>query len=323
MLFIVTYRGKSGSREKLEIEAENKTEVFAKLKDLGINAIYIQEGRAIKKTKGLNLISLRAKVISIFSIISIILIFVFFLNSNFAEIETSAEHARQISPIENVKPKKRTSFVARKTPDKTAKFEKPIITNPDVFFHSTFKGRLVKWKYRETPVFTNQFESFVGSVLTAIPGERFLEIDLEDEFDEAFKASLANKIEILADDFAEVAALKRAVIEAKEEIRRQLADGVRPRDIVTAARDELNKIADYRDNLQSEFDEYLTTETDPGEVLRFVKEANELLAEYGALPLEAPDDLKSAEEAMINAKENKISEIEAKLKIIDSEGELK
>ena len=167
-------------------------------------------------------------------------------------------------------------------------------------------ARVIKWKTREKPIFTNAFEATLATLLTAEPGSRFLNIDFEDEFDEAFEASLKNKIVIAPDDPKDVAALKTAVLQAEQEIREKAVGGVRPRDIVANARDEMNKIADIRDKLQETLNNYLDTGDDPEEVLRIAKEGNAILAEYGAQPLDAPDDADGAYEALIGAKTARI-----------------
>lgn len=319
-MYVVFYRGQDGSRQSLELDVASKADVFAELKVRGLTAICIEE-RAKSRMRRKDASSRFTTIVILILVGAFLLTALFFvLNKTRIDHKENSESQKiaETSPAERPTKKPHTrSFVAKRQVVKTGKIDKPVIENSGALFKPEFKGRLVKWKHREKPVFKNTFESFVGSIITAIPGERFLDIDLEDEFDEAFKASLTNRIEITSDDSEEVAELKRAVIEAKEEVRRQVAEGMRPRDIVTAARDELNKVADYRDNLQQEFDNYLVTEKDPAEVLRFVKEANDILAEYGALPLEAPDDLESAEDAIINAKENRVLELEEKLKVTE------
>lgn len=208
---------------------------------------------------------------------------------------------------------RRRSFVAKTQPVKTAAVQKPEIGDADVFFAPKTLGRIVTWKVVDPPVFTNQFEGFVADVLTAVPGERFLDAELDDEFDNAFWESLKHEIVIDADDSEKVAAMKQAVIEAKEEVRKRAAGGERPRDIVLAARDELNKIADYRDKIQEAFNEYLLKETNPAEILKFEREANALLDEYGACHIDGPHDEETAYEMMVSSKEEKIQELTEKL----------
>lgn len=127
--------------------------------------------------------------------------------------------------------------------------------------------------------------------MTATPGERFLDVDLGEWFDEAFLESLKTPIEILPSDSDSVAATKQAVIDAKKAIEEYVGEGRTPSQVVLEAREELNKIADYRDKLQNDFHALLTMEDDP-EILRmYVKEANKMLQDYDTPPLEAPENI--------------------------------
>ena len=306
-MFVVRYRAKDGSSKLLELNVSCKSEVFKELQKLGISAISI----TTKDTKNLKLKTRSA--LYTYSVL-VVAIIVFCITQFFQKSKVPLDHNvrkdKQLrhEDFQRNHTKPHRKYIASKAKTITAKVVKPSIQNPDIFLTPRVTGRIVTWKHRSQPVFTNQFESFVSSVLTAIPGERFLDIELSDDFDESFYASLTNKIVITKDDTDEVVAMKMAVIESKEEVRKMVAQGLRPRDVVTEARNELNKIADYRDNLQSEFEKYLITESDPEEVLCFAQAANQLLSEYGAMPLDAPDDIPSAQEALINVKENKIIE---------------
>jgi hypothetical protein len=140
-------------------------------------------------------------------------------------------------------------------------------------------------------IFTNAFENFIGEIMTATPGERFLEVDLSGWFDEAFLKSLKTHIEILPSDSDSVAATKQAVIDAKKAIEEYVNEGRTPSQVVLEAREELNKIADYRDKLQNDFHVMLTMEDDPEILKMYVEEANRILKDYDTPPLEAPENI--------------------------------
>lgn len=213
----------------------------------------------------------------------------------------------------NAHPRAKKSANATTPRIKGSAVERPSAENAHIVLEAR-KGRVVKWVHHEKPMFDNSFENYIASFIAATPGERFFEVDLGNEIDESFKASLTNNIVITADDSAEVAAIKTATIQAKEEIQRRAAEGMRPSEVLVRIRDEMNKIADMRDQLQDELNSILLKGTDPAEVLKFAKEANELLAEYDALPLEAPDDIEDAYDALDGAKTAAIEEIEAEIK---------
>ena len=201
-------------------------------------------------------------------------------------------------------------LVATNKAVKTAAIGKPEVEHVEVFMKPKVEGRLIVWKTRgPPPVFTNNFESYVATILTSTPGERFLVDEVNEGFDESFREALKNDIVIDPNDSEDVAELKRAVIESKEEVRRQVAEGQKPSEIVEAALKEMNKIADYRDQVQEAFNHYLETETDPKEVLKYQAEANAMLDEYGALHIEGPCDEDDALEMMIIAKEGKAEQL--------------
>ncbi|MBQ4200486.1 MAG: hypothetical protein II649_11485 [Kiritimatiellae bacterium] len=202
--------------------------------------------------------------------------------------------------------------ISTREPVRTRMVAKPELTDENPIVRQKALGRVVKWEHRNgPPLFTNRFESLVCEIMTAEPGERFLELDIEEDFDDTFNESLNHRITISSDDSETVKFMKQTVIDAKEQVRRLVLQGTSARDVIIEARNELNKIADYRDELQKVVNEYLVTATDPIEALKLVQEANEILAEYGAMPVDGPDDEETAYELMLNAKEERIKEIDA------------
>lgn len=222
----------------------------------------------------------------------------------------TVESAHPTQTVKHTKGKPLT--ISRKEPDRTKRIAKPELTDENPIVRQKALGRVVKWEHREgPPIFTNRFEALVCEIMTAEPGERFLDLDIEDEFDDSFTESLSHRIAISDDDSENVKFMKQTVIDAKEQVRQLVLQGKSARDIIVEARDELNKIADYRDQLQNAVNDYLVTATDPKETLKFVQEANEILAEYGAMPVDGPDDDETAYELMIHAKEEKVKELDA------------
>lgn len=213
------------------------------------------------------------------------------------------------NPIKRRTKQTGTTFVAVKNAEKTKSILKPEIVDSDVLLKPKLQGRLVIWKVKSPPVFTNQFEGYVADILTHDPGERILDTTLDDEFDKSFKEALKKPIQISKHDSEDVVALKKAVLETTAEVRKRVLSGERPQDIIVDAMLELNKIADYRDELQAAFNKYLLTESDPKEILRYRDEANAILDEYGAQHIEAPEDEEYASEMLITAKEDKIREL--------------
>ena len=172
-------------------------------------------------------------------------------------------------------------------------------------------GRIVVWTPHEKPIFSNTFENVLCQIVTAEPGERFLELDLVDDFDEKFKMALKNPVAVSENDDEYVAELKKVVREATDEVRQAVADGRKPSEVILEARDELNRIADYRDQLQEAFNKNVLQATDPKEVLRLAEEANQMLDEYGALHIDAPLNEDDAEDYMLTLNSEEISRLDA------------
>lgn len=257
---------------------------------------------------------------------------VLFLNKDkFATLITDEEYTNRNLIVDGKHSKfgkgKSVAITTRKA-DVTREIERPEFTDENPIVKQKVKGRVVKWVHRDgPPVFTNRFEAIVCEIMMAEPGERFLDFDIEEDYDEAFEESLLTPIVINVEDSEYVKDMKRVVIDAKEEVRKLALQGQTPHEILTNARDELNKIADYRDELQEAYNKFLLKSTSVEEALRFAKEANELLAEYGALPIDGPEDEEEsdlAEEMLIGAKEARIQELDASIeskKVYEDEAE--
>ena len=170
--------------------------------------------------------------------------------------------------------------------DKTKNVHKPCVSFADVFYECKYAdGRPVNPR----PIFKHAPENFIAEMLSETPGVRFLNVELDENFDEQFAVSLNDKIEILDTDSEEDKILKRVVIAAKDTIRGYMEEGAKPSDLVRDVRDEMNKVADYRDNLLKELENYRENAS-ARDVRQFVKEANELLGEYSAMPISIDDE---------------------------------
>lgn len=139
------------------------------------------------------------------------------------------------------------------------------------------------------PLFTNSAENIIGALLSHRPGQRFLPVELGDDFDEDFAASL--KAEITADerDTPDDVLVKEAVRAAKAQIVEAMKRGHRPSELAADMMAAANKVADYRDRLEEDFLK-LKEHGSADDIEAYQKEANELLKEFGADPLDLPDD---------------------------------
>lgn len=169
------------------------------------------------------------------------------------------------------------------------------------------------------PIFKRHSENTIGGLLAARPGERFLPVEFDDEFDEDFAKSLDEQIEVSPDDTEEDKVLKQAVKKAKQQIAEAMKAGQKPSEVVADMRDEMNRVADYRDLLQEDFDKLKETAT-AAKIEAYLKEANKLLDEFGAEHLDLPEDeVEMINERLENNPEGEESQ-ETKSLVIDLPG---
>ena len=188
-----------------------------------------------------------------------------------------------------VKPQRtarRHVFVATNEIALATNMVRPEITMADVFFECK---RADGTPTNPRPIFKNPTENYIAGVITEPPGTRFLDPALGEDFDELFKASLATNIVISEDDPEDVRQIKESVIRAKQAICEYMKDGARPSDIVKEARMEMNKIADFRDDMKKALAEFMETGT-VEDTKAFHAECNKILAEYNALPLQLTEE---------------------------------
>lgn len=128
--------------------------------------------------------------------------------------------------------------------------------------------------------FRTRTENMLLMMVNARPGERMQGLFLYPNFKQDFEASLSNKIEIYPTDPPEVVANKEEVARLKEEIRKLVEQGQSAEEILTAIRDEHNKIADYRIELQQKANT-LRRSGKVTEAEKFIQETNKTLEQYG------------------------------------------
>lgn len=137
-------------------------------------------------------------------------------------------------------------------------------------------------------IFKRNSDNLIAGIITAVPGDHFLTSSHWDsKFDEEFKESLKEKIEIEETDSEEDRLTKEAVIAAREMLEKSMAKGWKPSEIMNDAQTDLEKVTAYRDQLEEIMRGYLQKD-ELDEALKFKDEANELLKEYNATPLNIP-----------------------------------
>ena len=130
-------------------------------------------------------------------------------------------------------------------------------------------------------------ERVMSQLLRTRPGDPVIEIGLGTDFAADFAASLTNMIEIYETDTQADAEHKEAIAWMKDGMRQMVEQGESPEAILTAYRQQLNELADYRRGLQQQLNA-LRRAGDAKAAEAFATEANKILEEYGARPLAMP-----------------------------------
>ena len=98
-------------------------------------------------------------------------------------------------------------------------------------------------------LFKHHSENYICGLMRTPLGMPIVRGRLPKNFDEDFVKSYADEIKFEPEDTDEDKALKQAMIDFKEEIRDQIANGASVSQMVLDSREEQNKLAEYRKNL--------------------------------------------------------------------------
>ena len=150
----------------------------------------------------------------------------------------------------------------------------------------------------EKPVFHHPSEVELDVVLSRRPGERIFGDVNWRAFKQDLEKALVDKIEILPDDTPEIIERKQVVMEAKKELIEAIKAGEDPVEILKATREDVNRLADIRDNLQVVIAEMKQEGASEEEIEEAVEAANHLLKQNNIdKPLVSPKTMRERGEA--------------------------
>lgn len=150
----------------------------------------------------------------------------------------------------------------------------------------------------EKPVFHHPVEVELDVLLSRRPGERIFGDVNWKAFERDLPAALSSKIEILPDDTEDIIERKKLVAAAKKELIEAMKAGESPTEILKASRDDINRLADMRDNLQGAIAEMRQEGASEDEIEDAVKAANMLLQEKNIdYPIISPKTMRERGEA--------------------------
>ena len=304
MNFEVTYRSSDGTLHIASIDATNRSACMAECRRHGVvpMRVCVRQRNARKQTHGIWIVLVTLVIVSVVGLW-------WGVNAKNNEVPPLPPQPLPKQHIKTAVTNNVVKFKPNIRPVKTAKIPLPEITKPDVFLEP------LKSIPTNSPAlkldFENAADEMIAGVMTVRPGERFLYIPDDDEFDRDFEESMKNLLKVNKDDSPILLEKKQAVVKAKTAILEYMKSGERPSAIVREAIEHMNMIADYREKLENDLADFSQHATRK-EVTEYLDEANKLLAGYGVDPLTFDlNELPSDEELVADGTNTKNSEAQS------------
>lgn len=146
--------------------------------------------------------------------------------------------------------------------------------------------------YRDRRLFESNAENALDGIVNQLPGDMLLGDFDEKRFEREFLAAMNNKIEISEEDNEDEVRRKMEMIDMKKELMAARARGESIGEIVKNLRNEVNKMAELRDNLISELVTIKKSQATPEEIEEYYQAANKILADRGVRPIYSPATIK-------------------------------
>ena len=298
MTWKITYRDSNGKNAIKYIEAESRHDVFGILSNLKINAIKVEGHEIIRPQHRSTNFSLKKS----FAIISFIIVLLALCLSSFLYTEDDSKNekvpnkktAQVIDDINNVKSQEiatnqiQIDTTKKERPTKVGERVGDYIKLPSGRIHH-IKGERTNTNSRVKQdwfrVFKSRTDNDIALILTLEPGETLVgTLVYRGGFKKTFLESLNEPISINENDSIEIKELKKAVAEARKELKAAYERGEDIDQIIFDSRNQFQDLATYRQQLESEvrlaFRDVQTEE----EFDELISAANKMLEEKGIAP---------------------------------------
>lgn len=292
------------------MEAVDREAVFAELKRQGITAISVgieKVGRAQQK-RAQNRMILRQSRLFIVGLIAIACVMVTWLWLS-SDKSAPIPHPRPVNKKPSLIPtdthvtmpkNETTDIEPPKQPEKPKRFWQQPTTNG----LSGAQQHIWKVKNRPRPgitnntalteakpnyaIFNHNSENTIASYLTLNPGQTLVGSPIYDrKFTEDFLKSLQEPIIVTKDDDPETAALKRAMIETKIELKACYDDGEDIGKILEQTHEELRQLSQYKQQIEGVLRETIYSgELSKADFDLAIEAANKMLDDKGIAPME-------------------------------------
>ena len=166
---------------------------------------------------------------------------------------------------------------------------KKIIYNPDAPLGSKANPiNIDAMKFPDNPIqpkrklFGTHAENYICALMRTKPGTRVIQSRLPANFDDEFKAHIADPVDITDEDTEEDIELKKQMHEFKKAAAALIGEGMTPTEIILQERRELNKIADHRAVCAAEIGRLKREGASEQDIEDCVNAANAIMEQYGA-----------------------------------------
>ena len=307
MDWIIVYRDKSGAQEQLSLEAESREAVFKELAKRGISAIRIEEASGKRKPRGTGTRKrgtgkkpsgvFKGSLAGMIVIAAAIGAWLYLSQGqNTVQPETKARKPAKIveatpapAPAEK-KVAEPPKIDPDARPTKVGETVNGYIKLPSGRIHRVLgvitnsATASIKGKYE---IFKHSSENEIACYLSMKPGEGLVGTPrYNGRFKRDFLESLKEPIDISPDDTPENVELKRAVIEAKKDLKAALDRGEDIEQIMLDTRREMQDLARYKQELQQQMHEIVKSkEMTTKDMEDLLNAANEMLDAKGIAPM--------------------------------------
>ena len=321
--FSVTYRGKDGKQQVLQIAAEDRKGVFDELAKRGISAIRVEEANGKtkpRKPSGINKNPAIIKGIVAGVVVVAVAIGAFLFltkDKSSAPQETKPKKPAKIS-LATPAPSKPATQTASTNAAKTLEQKKPVLpilgktptgeeyvamtakTNEDGVVTERYQlpdgswKRVVQLQRKETMVFDNDFDLALSLIATTPMDQELPPMpDMGDDLEAVFKKAIESPIIIKDTDSDRVKAMKKGAQQVRLEIADLLAEGYSIKQILNEHNGLRQQNIEVRREFQTELNELYRSGDIEG-ARQYLETMNKALDEKGILPLVMPGSTESA-----------------------------
>ena len=297
--FTVQYRDKNGAKAEAEFEAADRSALFKSLSAKNITPVRVVDGRLAKKKGVKSGGAVRGILAGLIVVVGALAAFYFLVPSNSSDEPKQNGKKQERKPNARVtsKPAKDSGAAVKQgkpsaAPGKDAPTALPGDARPDSAETGGDSPSTEEEKPKPRRIFKHGTDQLIWLAVFASNGASIPPLPHMTKTDtDRFIESLGTPIEIDPDEPEHIQQMKKAVDEVRRDVAELLAKnpGEELMTVLNNHRDEFNGRLNLHADAQKEYNRFLE-EGDAEGAEEYRLQANELLAEYGAEPIEAETD---------------------------------